>query len=103
MLDKWTEYLENGGQINAIYTDFEKAFDKVPHKRLLSKLRSYGICDIIIDCIGDFLQARKFGVRVKLGCSDWSCVISDIPQGSVLGLLLFKWAYDSLQNTGLCG
>jgi len=70
MLDKWTEYLENGGQIDAIYTNFEKVFDKVPHKRLLSKLRSYGICDTIIDRIGDFLQARKFRVRVKLGYSD---------------------------------
>jgi len=40
MLDKWSEYLESGGQIDAVYTDFEKAFDKVPHKRLLSKLHS---------------------------------------------------------------
>jgi len=87
-----TEYLENGGQIDAIYTDFEKAFDKVPHKRLLSKLRSYGICDAIIDCIGDFLQTGKFRVRVKLGCSscsDWTYVISGIPRGSVLGPWLF--------------
>jgi len=42
MLDKWTHDLESGGQIDAVYTDFEKAFDKVPHKRLLSKIRSYG-------------------------------------------------------------
>jgi len=38
MLDKWTEYLENGGQIDAVCSDFKKAFDKVPHTRLLSKL-----------------------------------------------------------------
>jgi len=41
MLDKWTKYLESDGQIDAVYTDFEKAFDKIPHKRLLSKLHSY--------------------------------------------------------------
>ena len=38
ILDKWTDCLENGGQIDAVYTDFEKAFDKVPHNRLVSKL-----------------------------------------------------------------
>jgi len=49
----------------------------------------FNSCDIIIDWIGDFLQARKFRVRVKLGCSDWSYVISGISQGSVFGTLLF--------------
>jgi len=38
MLDRWKDYLECGGQIDAVYTDFEKAFDKVPHRRLISKL-----------------------------------------------------------------
>jgi len=38
MMDKWTEYLEIGGQIDVIYIDFEKAFDKVPHARLVSKV-----------------------------------------------------------------
>jgi len=46
ILDKWTEYLECGGQIDAVYTDFEKAFDKVP-QRLLSKLHSYEINEIM--------------------------------------------------------
>ena len=41
VIDNWTSQLEKGGQIDIIYTDFEKAFDKVPHKRLLSKLSSY--------------------------------------------------------------
>ena len=42
MMDKWTEFLEYGGQIDVMYSDFQKAFDRVPHKRLLSKLQSYG-------------------------------------------------------------
>jgi len=60
MLDKWTEYLESGGQIDAVYTDFEKAFDKVPHKRLLSKLHSCEISDSMINWMKDFLAARKY-------------------------------------------
>jgi len=41
IMDDWTLYLEKGGQIDAIYSDFEKAFDKVPHKRLISKLETH--------------------------------------------------------------
>jgi len=48
LIDNWTKSLESGSQIDIIYTDFEKAFYKVPHRRLLSKLCSYGIhVDII--------------------------------------------------------
>ena len=43
MLDRWTDYLECGGQIDVVYSDFEKAFDKVPHRRLIYKLYSYGM------------------------------------------------------------
>ena len=48
MMDDWTLCLEKGGQIDAIYSDFEKAFDKVPHKRLISKLHSYNTGEGII-------------------------------------------------------
>ena len=61
--------LENGGQIDAVYTDFEKAFDNVPHNRLISKLSSYGISKTVIKWIQDFLTARKFRVRVNLSHS----------------------------------
>jgi len=76
MLDKWTEYLESGGQIDVVYTDFEKAFDKVPHKRLLSKLHSYEINDSIINWIKDFLAARKYRVKVNGSYSSWAEVTS---------------------------
>jgi len=89
VLDKWTDDLEQGGQIDVIYTDFEKAFDKVPHQRLISKLKSYGIKSDIIKWITAFLLARKQTVRINSSMSDWQSVISGIPQGSVLGPLLF--------------
>jgi len=57
MTDEWTLCLEKGGQIDAIYIDFEKAFDKVPHKRLISKLHSYNIGEEIIKWIVDFLKS----------------------------------------------
>jgi len=54
--DDWTEALELGGRIDVIYTDFEKAFDKVPHRRLLSKLKSYKMHHTIIEWIKNFLS-----------------------------------------------
>ena len=43
IMQEWTTTLENGGQINTIYTDFEKAFDKVPHHLLFKKLKNYNL------------------------------------------------------------
>ena len=89
VLDSWTEMLESGGHIDVIYTDLEKAFDKVPHKRLISKLHSYGINSDVIHWIEAFLANRKQRVKINNSTSDWASVYSGIPQGSILGPLLF--------------
>ena len=64
-MDKWTEYLEQGGQIDVMYCDFEKAFDKVSHNRLIYKIKLYGFSKDIITWIQDFLKDRKFKSKSK--------------------------------------
>jgi len=59
IVDEWNLHSDTGGQIDCIYMDFEKAFDKDPHRRLISKLHSYGVNSNIISWITDFLFRQK--------------------------------------------
>jgi len=87
MTDKWTKYLESGSHIDTIYSDLEKAFDKVPHRRLISKLHTYGLHDTIINWICNFLAARRYRVKVNNSYSRWNDVTSGIPTGECSGSL----------------
>ena len=90
MLEKWRTTLDKKGFSGMLLTDLSKAFDSLSHKLLIAKLDAYGFDYNSIKLMHNYLVNRQQRVRINSKYSSWSEILNGVPQGSILGPLLFN-------------
>ena len=89
LLEDWKTKLDNNYIVGAVLMDLSKAFDCIPHDLLIAKLNAYGIDEDALVLIYSYLKRREQSVRINNTYSFFQTILSGVPQGSLLGPILF--------------
>ena len=90
MLEKWRGFVDKGGYGGGVLMDLSKAFDTLDHDLLIAKLHAYGFSKNALRFIKSYLSDRWQRVKINASYSSWTSLLVGVPQGSVLGPLLFN-------------
>ena len=90
ILENWKKALDNKNYVGTVLMDLSKAFDCIPHDLLVAKLHAYGLSENAVTFIYSYLKRRKQGVKINETESIFQILLSGVPQGSILGPILFN-------------
>ena len=90
MIEKWKHTVDNSKVFKALLIDLSKTFDWVCHDLLIAKLNAYGLSLSALKLVHNYLQKRKQITKNGIACNLWEEIVFGVPQGSILGPLLFN-------------
>ena len=98
LTEEWRKYLDNNQLVGAVLMDLSKAFDCIPHELLIAKLAAYGFENDSLKFFLSYLKGRKQSVNIKGTMSPYMDILAGVPQGSILGPVIFNIFINDMAN-----